>query len=57
MHPDLYLRIYHQQEQELEQRLMHRLAERERARTGPKKSGRGLSVLHVRPHRKGAASL
>lgn len=57
MHPDLYLRLYHQQEHELEQRLMHRLAERDRARSGPRKVGRGLPVIHVRSHRKGTGSL
>ncbi len=32
MHPDLYFRIYQQQEREFEQRLLHRLAARDRAR-------------------------
>ena len=57
MHPDLYLRIYQQQERELEQRLLHRLAERDRPQANPSREGRGLRVAHIRLHRKGTAHL
>lgn len=56
MHPDLYLRIYQQQERELEQRLLHRLAERDRPQAAPSRAGRGLRVAHIL-HRKGTAHL
>jgi hypothetical protein len=54
MHPDLYLRIYQQQERELEQRLLHRLAERDRPQANPSREGLGLRVAHIL-HRKGTA--
>ncbi len=34
MHPDLFLRVYRQQERELEQRLRHRLVAQERREAG-----------------------
>ena len=46
VHPDLYLKIYQQQERELEQRLMQRLAAQGRP-TGTR------SRIHLpRPHRR-----
>ncbi len=48
MHPDLYLRVYQQQERELTQRLANRLAVRSRA-TGLR--DRGTHRLHLRTHR------
>lgn len=48
MHPDLYLRVYQQQERELTQRLANRLAARTRT-VGVR--GRAAHRLHLRTHR------
>ncbi len=48
MHPDLYLRVYQQQERELTQRLANRLAARSRT-AGTR--ARGAHRLHLRSHR------
>ncbi len=59
MHPDLFLRIYRQQERELEERLRHRRAARERAavqvrsgaavgRTASARAARWLDGVSVR---------
>ena len=50
MHPDLFLRVYHQQERELEQRLEHRLAARDRSAAGTR-SGHSVR-LHLSLHRR-----
>lgn len=47
MHPDLYLRVYQQQERELTQRLANRLSARSRT-VGTR---RGAHRLHLRSHR------
>jgi len=47
MHPELFMRMYQQQERELEQRLEHRLAARERSAPG---RGFGLHGRAVRLH-------
>ncbi len=49
MHPDLFLRVYHQQERELEQRLEHRLAARDRSSAA---SRSGHFRLHLSLHRR-----
>ena len=51
MHPDLYLRVYQQQERELTQRLANRLAARSRVTGG---RARGVHRLHLRTHRTSA---
>ena len=51
MHPELYLKIYRQNERELEQRLLRRFAAEERAPGGPSRS-RGRRVMDLRLHRK-----
>lgn len=53
MHPDLFMRIYQQQERELEQRLMHRLAARERSTAGRRPAHHGHTV-HLHLPRRGA---
>lgn len=49
MHPELFMRVYRQQERELEQRLRHRLAAAGRAPAAPARH-HGLR-LHLRAHR------
>ena len=56
MLPDLYLKIYRQQERELEQRLLQRFTAGERSRGGRTRA-RGSRVAHLRLHRKGTAQL
>ena len=51
VHPDLYLKIYRQNERELEQRLLQRFAADERAAGGQRKA-RGRRVAHLLHHRK-----
>ncbi len=53
VHPDLYLKIYQQQERELEQRLMHRLAAQ--GRSAGIRSRLHLPGTH-RPHRRATNS-
>ena len=48
MHPDLFLRMYQQQERELEQRLLHRLAARDRSPVGSKADRARVHFLHRR---------
>jgi hypothetical protein len=51
MHPDLFLRIYQQQERELEQQLLHRLAARDRTPVSAA-GGHHPRISHLRMHRK-----
>jgi hypothetical protein len=53
MHPDLYLKIYQQQERELEQRLLQRYAAEQRGSARPHRS-KGHRVLHLPIHRRAA---
>ena len=52
MHPDLFLRIYQQQERELEQQLAHRLAARDRAPVSAARGGHHPRISQLRLHRK-----
>lgn len=48
MHPDLFMRMYQQQERELERRLEHRLAARQRSASGQSHGHLGRTVhLHL----------
>lgn len=53
MHPDLYLKIYQQQERELEQRLLQRYAAEQRGSARPHRS-KAHRVLHLPIHRRAA---
>ena len=52
MYPDMFLRIYRQQERELEQQQLHRLAARDRAPAGAARGGYHPRILHLRTHRR-----
>ena len=52
VHTDLFLRIYQQQERELEQQLAHRLAASDRAPVSAARGGHHPRISHLRMHRK-----
>lgn len=54
MHSDLFLRVYQQQERELERTLQHRRAARSRATTSGSR-GSGLRMSPLRSHRRNAS--
>lgn len=51
MHPELFMRIYAQQERELEQRLLRRLAAQGRSSAGAS-AGHHARTAHFRAHRR-----
>lgn len=53
MYPDMFLRIYRQQERELEQQLLHRLAARDRSPVARAPGSHQFRISSLRAHRKG----